>query len=41
MFLGTGYKILSEKFHKEICDNPGEERMRVVQAAADTIRENI
>ena len=38
MFLGTGYKILSEKYYKEICDNPDDERMRIVQAAADIIR---
>ena len=32
---------MSEKFYKEICDNLDDERMLIVQAAADIIREDI
>ena len=38
-FLGAGYKILSKTFYEEKSKDPEEERMHIVLATADIIRE--
>ncbi|CAG9817879.1 unnamed protein product [Phaedon cochleariae] len=40
-FKNTGYKILSDSFYQSRLLDPREERLRIVSAAADIIREDI
>lgn len=40
-FINTGYKILSDSFYQSRHSDPQEERLRIVRAAADILREDI